>query len=162
MLIRDCREADLDLLERAAPSGLNDRHTRRFEEQAAGLAVVLIAFRDGTPLGACSLLWSARMPAVREVYPDCPEINGLDVFLAEHRGQGIGSALIGAAEDRAREAGRARIGLGVTDDNPQAARLYTRLGYRPGVGYNDDYVHLDDAGVEHFVSDPATFLLKNL
>jgi GNAT superfamily N-acetyltransferase len=162
MLIRDCRASDLDLLERAAPSGLNNRHVRRFEEQAAGQAVVLVAFRDGTPLGACALMWGARMPTVRKVYPDCPEINGLDVFQAELRGQGIGSALIGAAEERAREAGRARIGLGVADDNPRAAGLYSRLGYRPGIRYNDEYVHLDDSGVEHFVSDPATFLLKDL
>jgi RimJ/RimL family protein N-acetyltransferase len=45
------------------------------------------------------------------------------------RGRGIGTALIRAAEDSARQLGHGRLSLGVGVDNPQARRLYERLGF---------------------------------
>jgi len=45
-----------------------------------------------------------------------------------HRRQGIGSALIGAMEERARAAGSARLTLNVAGRNLSARRLYTRHG----------------------------------
>lgn len=45
------------------------------------------------------------------------------------RGQGIGQALIKAAEARARQEQRAVIGLNVDDRNPKAKTLYERLGF---------------------------------
>ncbi|MGJ6979928.1 GNAT family N-acetyltransferase [Aestuariimicrobium soli] len=42
---------------------------------------------------------------------------------------GVGTALIGALEGRARERGLDRVGLGVEWDNPRAHALYRRLGY---------------------------------
>jgi len=47
------------------------------------------------------------------------------------RGQGIGSALITAFEDRAWDNGFATVSLEVIDINPRARNLYKRLGYRP-------------------------------
>ena len=46
------------------------------------------------------------------------------------RGQGIGSALITAFEDRARDNGFATVSLEVIDTNPRARSLYERLGYQ--------------------------------
>jgi ribosomal protein S18 acetylase RimI-like enzyme len=43
--------------------------------------------------------------------------------------QGIGAALIRAAEGTARRLGHDRISLTVGRDNPDARRLYERLGY---------------------------------
>ena len=45
------------------------------------------------------------------------------------QGQGIGTRLVRAAEDAARRRGFDRIVLGVGVDNPDAKRLYERLGY---------------------------------
>lgn len=45
------------------------------------------------------------------------------------QGKGIGRQLIYAAEDRARTEGHTRTGLLVSDENPDAQRLYERLGY---------------------------------
>jgi ribosomal protein S18 acetylase RimI-like enzyme len=44
---------------------------------------------------------------------------------------GLGTVLIGALEERARRRGKARVDLGVGEDNPRARALYERLGYRP-------------------------------
>lgn len=46
------------------------------------------------------------------------------------RGQGIGSALLAAFENLARDNGFATVSLEVIDTNPRACRLYARRGYR--------------------------------
>jgi predicted N-acetyltransferase YhbS len=43
--------------------------------------------------------------------------------------RGIGTALIHAGEDSARRFGHRRLAIGVGVDNPDARRLYERLGY---------------------------------
>ena len=48
----------------------------------------------------------------------------------DHWGQGLGTLLIAAVEDRARGNNAERIVLRVVDDNPRAMRLYEHLGYR--------------------------------
>lgn len=46
------------------------------------------------------------------------------------RGRGLGRPLVGAVLDVAREAGLARVTLGVRDDNAPALRVYSSLGFR--------------------------------
>ena len=46
----------------------------------------------------------------------------------QHRGDGIGSALIDSVEQKARETGAARLSLDVTAKNKAARRLYERRG----------------------------------
>lgn len=160
MLIRDCAADDLDGLEQAHP---RHGHTRRFRRQCAGESSYLIAVRDGIPVGHGELLWGGcRDDAVRAEYPDCPELNGLSVFPAELQGQGIGTAIVRAAEDRARDRGLQRIGLGVGDDNPRAARLYERLGYAASIDYVDVYDYVDAAGCQQVAEDPCRFMVKDL
>ena len=58
---------------------------------------------------------------------------GLGV-LPEHRGRGIGAALIEAAIKAARDSGLTRVELTVREDNARAIALYERLGFvREGV-----------------------------
>lgn len=63
------------------------------------------------------------------------ESGGLDALLdevhveAEHRGWGIGSALVDEAVVRARAAGASRINLETEADNERARALYRRLGW---------------------------------
>ncbi|MBC3841792.1 GNAT family N-acetyltransferase [Streptacidiphilus sp. 4-A2] len=45
--------------------------------------------------------------------------------------RGLGTLLVGSAEQRIRERGLRRAELGVEDSNPRARALYERLGYRP-------------------------------
>jgi ribosomal protein S18 acetylase RimI-like enzyme len=49
---------------------------------------------------------------------------------ADHRGRGIGTALIRALEKRALDNGFSTVSLEVIDTNPRAKQLYRRLGYR--------------------------------
>jgi len=57
-------------------------------------------------------------------------IDGIVVHPAM-RGQGVGTRLLQAACDRAREKGLRSVRLEVVDTNPRARRLYERLGFVP-------------------------------
>jgi GNAT superfamily N-acetyltransferase len=163
--IQACREQDLQLLEAGSPSpGQTREHARRFERQQQGASTYLIAWADGIPAGRGEILWhGCAAPEVNQRYPRCPELNGLEVWPAERRSQGTGTAVIRAAETLARERGCHQIGLGVDDDNPRAAALYLRLGYQEtDCRYLDRYYYLDDHGQRHDIADPARFLVKPL
>jgi GNAT superfamily N-acetyltransferase len=121
-------------------------------DQAIGRRLVAIAWAGARPVGYGNLLWSPGYPPFRA--EGIPEINnlGVDVHV---RNQGVCTALIGYFEDRAREAGKPVMGIGVGlyPDYGPAQRLYTRLGYRPdgrGITYNErtvapgETVRLDD------------------
>lgn len=46
------------------------------------------------------------------------------------RGQGVGTALLEAVADHARERGFSRVTLEVSSDNPDAKRVYERTGFK--------------------------------
>ena len=55
-----------------------------------------------------------------------------NVFVApDRRGEGVGSRLLGAAEDTLADRGADLVALSVLADNDAARRLYERRGYRP-------------------------------
>lgn len=121
--IRPCRAADLPALEWY---GLYWRHREifreAFERQERGETTMLLAVANGFPVGQIFLDYdrareesTAVYWAVR-VYP----------FL---QGLGLGSALIGAAEEQVRRRAIAWAELGVEIENADARRLYERLGY---------------------------------
>jgi GNAT superfamily N-acetyltransferase len=110
---------------------LGERHwfTDRLARQQRGGGVVLVAWLEGRPVGEVFLECApANEPEVRRHLPGVPRLDHLEVP-GPLWGQGIGTALIGAAEDTARQLGHERIALGVGLDNPKARRLYGRLGY---------------------------------
>jgi ribosomal protein S18 acetylase RimI-like enzyme len=85
----------------------------------------IIAEADGKPAGFLIMLDSL---------PD--EVTGGDqAFIAymaverEHRGGGVGAALLQEAEDEARAMGAPYISLMVTEENDPARALYERAGY---------------------------------
>lgn len=144
--------------------GRTQRHAMRFEKQQQGLSTFLVAWSDGIPVGTAQILWQGcEAPEVRERFPECPELNGLGVWPPQLRSQGIGTAIIRAAETQAHRCGHHRIGLGVDDRNYRAASLYLRLGYQEtDCHYLDRYHYLDENGLRHEVADACRFLVKQL
>lgn len=164
MNILGCRAEDLELLESHMPSpGLDRRYDARFDRQQLGFSSFLIAWFDELAVGSAEVLWrGCAAPEVTKTYPDCPELNGLQVR-SSHQSRGIGTALVSAAEDLACERGCSHLGLGVADENCRAAQLYLRIGFaETGCHYLDRYHYLDGNGARHDVADPARFLIKLL
>jgi GNAT superfamily N-acetyltransferase len=125
--IRPASDADLATL----VAVLGERHwfTDRLARQQRGGGVVLVAWLEGRPVGEVFLdCGPATEPEVRRQLPGVPQLDHL-VVAAPFWGRGIGTALIRAAEDTARQLGYERIALGVGLDNLKARRLYERLGY---------------------------------
>jgi GNAT superfamily N-acetyltransferase len=91
--------------------------------------VLLVAWLEDRPVGEVFLeCEAAKEPEVRRHLPDVPQLDHLEV-LGPFQGRGIGTALVRAAEDTARQFGHEQLALGVGLDNPKARRLYERLGY---------------------------------
>jgi GNAT superfamily N-acetyltransferase len=105
----------------------------------------------------------AKEPGVRRQLPGVPGLDHLEV-LGPLWGQGIGTALIRAAEDTARQLGHERIALGVGLGNPKARRLYERLGdvdWGHGTVEGTWVEHPDD-GPPVTLSEVCDMLIKRL
>ena len=76
--------------------------------------------------------------AIRALEGDIAELKRM-WLLPEYRGQGWGRKLADELLERARRGGftRVRLDLAERDRQPQALRLYTRLGFREIERYND-------------------------
>ena len=125
--IRPGTAADLPALVAA----LGERHwfADRLARQERGGGMVLVAWLEGRPVGEVFLECEpATEPEVRRHLPGVPRLDHLEVP-GPLWGRGIGTALIRAAEDTARQLGYDQIALGVGLDNSRARRLYERLGY---------------------------------
>ena len=176
--LRPCRFEDLPVLEQWQPTGRNRTHAWRFAHQEEGRSTYLLAVRDAssdddapaagaadpraldpsTLVGSCEVRWGGPdQPHV----PAAPEINGLQVWPEDLRGRGLGTAILAAVEQVARDRGHRVIGLGVADPRPQ--RLYERLGYRPsGLRYVGRYTEHADDGSTREVSEHCLWMIKEI
>ena len=148
VLIRDCGAGDIEALERHMPTWDGQVHAHLFDQQQAGLWTYMVAWtEDSVPAGVCGIRWDSLAEEVPAPSVEWPRLTNLHVH-PTHRGRGVGTALIEAAEDKVRGRGFSRLGISVADDNPEAARLYARLGYvDSGLRRESRYLYPDDAGV---------------
>lgn len=164
MLIRECGSTDIEALERLMPTRPSQVHAQHFARQEAGLWTYMTAWDDDSvPVGVCVIRWEgwAEEEALA-AYPDCPELTNLQVHPTQ-RGRGVGTALIGSAEERVRAREFCWIGVSAADDNPRAAMLYRRLGYADtGLRAESRYLYPDDAGVPREIVEHNILLVKNL
>lgn len=163
MRIATCAAADLAALNLHMPTGRNDVHNYHFGRQQAGGVEYLIAWIDDIPVGQGVITWAGSgEEAVRTAVPNCPEIGYLHVEQTR-RGEGVGTALVSAAERSIAARGFRLAGLGVGTDNPRAARLYERLGYRDtSVRYESRYTWFDESGAGHDRTEANLYLAKDL
>jgi len=120
-----------DVRERVVPA-LRDHPT----------TLVLLALVDDEPIGVAVCFFGLS------TFRAQPLLNIHDLaVLPQHRGRGVGRALLLAAEERARQKGCCRLTLEVRDDNAAARALYRRCGF-------------DDTMLGSAV--PTRFLVKSL
>ena len=130
--IRPARASDVDALLAIENAVFHtDRLSRRSFRRLIGRlsAAVLVAEGGGKVAGYCILLFRAGNPAAR-LYSiaTAPDMAG----------QGLGRALIEAAERAAVERGKHSLRLEVRQDNERALSIYRRAGFRP-VGSKPGY-----------------------
>lgn len=162
--IRQAQELDLSLLDRAFRSAFQRTHQDDIRDQQAQILSFYVAWLDSTPIGHGFVRWvGPRDSVVRSAFPDCPEIYRLEV-LEQFRGRSIGTQIISHCESEAISLGFSTIGIGVSLNNPKAAKLYYRLGYKQSAvsEYIDEYKRQRDDGTIEFVQDPLTWLIKSL
>jgi ribosomal protein S18 acetylase RimI-like enzyme len=164
MNIKLCEEKDIELLEREIPSpGQSKFHIGRLKLQKDGTASYLIAWHNEKPVGHLLVKWNGFGPVMPKGLKDIPELNSFEV--AENsRGNGIGTSLIKAAEDLAKQKGIKTIGLLVNHDNLKAKLLYERLGYHDSnTGtYVDEWEAIDDSGNKFIDSETCLAMIRNL
>lgn len=116
VVVRELKRGEIDYVDRHLPLSRLDQHeTER--------STYLIAWEDDRPVGHAHLAWHGTHIGV-------PELQ--DVYVApDRRRRGIATRLACAAEQLVRARGWTTISLSVSKDgNPEARRLYERLGYR--------------------------------
>jgi GNAT superfamily N-acetyltransferase len=102
-----------------------DRYLAQLIADTQSDGIILVADNDGGVVGyAAGTVEEAIDEAIPYFYI-------LDLSVAQTmRGQGIGSALMGAMEAFARGKGYTRLMVGVLASNTRAHQLYQRLGFR--------------------------------
>lgn len=162
MEIRPCTDDDLAMLSSRwkVPGGVHESH---HSGQLAGNTTYLVAWKDEEPLGSRVVQWGGCVGnQAREAFPQAVQINHLQVR-DEYRGQGVGTAMIAAAEQLIGREGRLQVAVGVADDNPHAERLYLSLGYRrTGIVDVSEYSWVSDDGTVQPASERDQLLVKDL
>jgi ribosomal protein S18 acetylase RimI-like enzyme len=161
-VITPATQDDVDRMIGSEANPATREHLReRWRLHTRDEALFLLAKRAGEVVGQTMLLRRSRYPIVENAHNPA-EINALHAYVP---GQGIGTALIAAAEEYAREWRRPHIGLGVAPDNVGARRLYERLGYQLWSQEQvlDEWTEKDaDGNVTAIHRDLCDYLLKPL
>ncbi|MGW0868644.1 N-acetyltransferase family protein [Streptomyces sp. NPDC002611] len=104
---------------------------RHFEEVLSGSKVViLVAEVVGEVVGMVEMVLLADPPD-HQILAPCRAADIHTVVLDGHRGEGVGSALLIAAEQAAAERGVSIIYAGIFAPNKRAVRFYSSAGFRP-------------------------------
>jgi ribosomal protein S18 acetylase RimI-like enzyme len=148
LTIRRCEERDLDYFDALG----SPEHVQYCREQygrgAHRLTILVAADENDVPVGKAHLDFESRAQersAVLIAASVAPAV----------RGQGIGTALMRAAEELVCSRGFAAIVLGAEDSNPRARRLYERLGYEAFA--RDEFEYLGAP-----VPNPGVWMRKEL
>ena len=142
-LVRPAGGADLPRLVQLLDFGSLDvgredpRNLDRYRQALAEIEAtpgceLLVADVEGEVVGVCQLIVFRHLQAHGGL---CAELESVHVH-PDHRGTGVGGALLGEAIERARALGCYRVQLTSNAGRPDAHRFYGRLGFVPShVGF---------------------------
>ena len=142
LVIRSMEEQDAQAITEAEiEQGWNasiTKYQRRLEDQRAGRAVSLVAEYAGKPVGYINVYPASTWGALGgKGYPEIVDFGVLE----KYRRQGIGTALMDAAEKVAAAYAKVvYLGVGLHSGYAGAQRMYIKRGYIPdgsGVWYRD-------------------------
>ena len=143
MKIRSMQPEDIQALsEGFAAQGWQPRREvwrRYLEEEAAGKRATFVAEIDGRAVGYVNLVYAPQhRPFAGSGLPEISDFN----VIAPYRRQGVGKALMDAAEEAAaRDYEAVTIGVGLHSGYGSAQRMYVKRGYIPdgaGVWYRGE------------------------
>jgi ribosomal protein S18 acetylase RimI-like enzyme len=80
----------------------------------------------------------------------------------DYRNQGIGTYLMGFIQEDLKKRGYKFITLNVAKENPDALRLYKRLGYKVIGSHPGKWSYTDHEGKTHQVNEPAWRMMKRI
>jgi ribosomal protein S18 acetylase RimI-like enzyme len=136
---------------------------RGLELQHRGEGDFLVAWEGDSPLGWVMVHWLAEPHAPIGWQGKVANLEDL-LVLQERRNQGVGTAILLEAANLVRARGQSHVSLGVGLDNPNARRLYERLGYReaglPPVTDGGEFV--DRNGKKQKWQETWVFMVKDL
>ncbi len=134
-IVRDLQRHEGTLHDRMLPPDAIGGWYVEQQLRACDLAggAMLVAEYAGAAVGYASLLMDESSAG------DIDEIDYFYAYVSDlgvrqaMRGRGVGTALLAACEERARQAGRKWVRLSVLAANGDALRLYRRLGFDPHI-----------------------------
>ena len=153
-VIRPLEREEVQLVEAKLPR-YPGVHEQRVAAQEGGDGVYLFAWAGEEPVAHVYVGWSGRA--------GFPEVSDLAV-IGDRRREGLGTVLMDAAEDRARERGTGWVGLAVAFENTGARAFYERLGYEDAglEPFTISYQALGNGGVPREVIERCTYLRKRV
>lgn len=155
--VRELRESDNLALEWHGGPDLRSFYQNQWFSHQSGLATVLIADCEGQPAGQAAIYWQGK-----PTHPDLPDVQSLRVH-PNHRGQGIGTQLLAAAEELVRQRGFSRICISAGVENHGARRLYERFGFQEiGQPYDDEWSYVNTQGETVLMEERVVDLMKDL
>ena len=162
--IRKLSYRDLNQLALNFGSEFNRTHHDDLVDQEQGRISFYVAWFRHNPIGHGLVKWDgARDGEIAHVYPGCPEIYRMSV-LQEFQSKGVGTQLLQACEQEARDRKLSFIGIGVGHDNPRAQALYSRLGYKQSKIDNCvfRYRRQLETGEVVWIEEPGIWMIKSL
>jgi ribosomal protein S18 acetylase RimI-like enzyme len=148
LAIRPCKERDLEHFGAFGSTQHVDYCREQWSRGAEALTILVAADEQDLPVGKLHLDFETHAHERTAV------LIAAAVTTAA-QGHGVGTTLIGAAEELVCSRGFGAIVLGVEDSNPRARRLYERLGYEAFA--RDEFRYLGAP-----VPNPGTWLRKEL
>jgi ribosomal protein S18 acetylase RimI-like enzyme len=133
---------------------------RAYDEQLAGNRLILVADLNGFPIGQLFIQYEAHNHRIADGYHRAYFYS----FRIFHlfRGQGIGTYMLTYAQQLIYNMNYRYATIAVAKDNPDALRLYQRLGYRIIGEDSGNWTYVDHLGITQYVHEPSWVLEQKL